>query len=75
MLRMVAFGPETHFVYPPKPANPKTPWNPEWNVRVRVKSSTIYPIGMDMSGMDEQDDRNEDKPKKKRNVLTDIFGR
>jgi len=75
MLRMVAFGPETHFVYPPKPANPKTPWNPEWNVRVRVKSSTIYPIGMDMSGMDEQDDRNEDKPKKKRNVLKDIFGR
>ena len=40
-----------------------------------MKYSTIYPIGMDMSGMDEQDDRNEDKLKKKRNVLKDIFGR
>lgn len=75
MLRMVAFGPETHFVYPPKPANPKTPWDPEWNVRVRVKSSTIYPIGMDMSGMEDQDDQEDDAPKKKRNVLKDIFGR
>lgn len=74
MLRMVAFGPETHFVYPPKPANPKTPWDPEWNVRVRVKSSTIFPIGMDMSGMDEQEDGNDGKPKKKRNILKDVFG-
>lgn len=74
MLRMIAFGPETHFVYPPKPANPKTPWNPEWNVRVRVKSSTIFPVGMDMSGMDEQEDQDSGKPKKKRNMLKDIFG-
>jgi hypothetical protein len=65
MLRMVAFGPETHFVYPPKPAKPSTPWNPEWNVRVRVKSSTIFPIGMDMSGMDEQDGERATKPKPK----------
>jgi len=65
MLRMVAFGPETHFVYPPKPANPATPWDPEWNVRVRVKSSTIFPIGMDMSGMDGQDEQPEEKPKEK----------
>lgn len=74
MLRMVAFGPETHFVYPPKPANPKTPWDPEWNVRVRVKSTTMTPIGMDMSGMDDQEDSDDGKPKKKRNVLKDIFG-
>jgi len=76
MLRMVAFGPETHFVYPPKPANPKTPWDPEWNVRVRVKSTTMTPIGMDMSGMDEQDDEdnNDGKPKKKKNLLKNIFG-
>ncbi len=75
MLRMVAFGPETHFAYPPKPANPKTPWDPEWNVRVRVKSTTMTPIGMDMSGMDEQDENNNDgKPKKKKNLLKNIFG-
>lgn len=73
MLRMVAFGPETHFVYPPKPANPATPWDPEWNVRVRVKSSTIFPIGMDMSGMDEQPQK-KPKSKSKMSLLKDILG-
>jgi hypothetical protein len=76
MLRMVAFGPEKHFVYPPKPANPATPWDPEWNVRVRVKSSTIFPIGMDMSGMDgqDQDEEPKEKPKSKMNLLKGILG-
>ena len=73
MLRMVAFGPETHFVYPPKPANPATPWDPEWNVRVRVKSSTIFPIGMDMSGMDEEPAK-KPKPKSKMSLLKGILG-
>ncbi len=73
MLRMVAFGPETHFVYPPKPANPATPWDPEWNVRVRVKSTAIFPIGMDMSGMDEQDDPQEEEPASKMKLLKGIF--
>lgn len=74
MLRMVAFGPETHFVYPPKPANPATPWDPEWNVRVRVKSTAIFPIGMDMSGMEEQGDaQEEEKPESKMKLLKGIF--
>jgi len=74
MLRMIAFGPETHFVYPPKPANPKTPWDPEWNVRVRVKSTTMFPIGMSMSGDEEQDDQGDGKPRKKKSLLKNIFG-
>ena len=65
MLRMIAFGPEKNFLYPPRPAKLTTPWNPEWNVRVRVKSTTIFPIGMDMSGMDEEGGKPGEKPKKK----------
>ena len=48
---MIAYGPESNFAWPPKPANPKTPWNPEWNVRVRTKSTTTAMLGMDMSAM------------------------
>jgi hypothetical protein len=51
MLRMIAYGPESNFAWPPKPANPKSPWNPEWNVRVRTKSTTTAMLGMDMAAM------------------------
>ena len=48
---MVAYGPETNLAWPPRPADPKQPWKPEWNVRVRTKSTTTAMLGMDMSGM------------------------
>jgi len=49
MVRMIAYGPELNLAHPPRPANPKAVWEPEWAVRVRVKST-----GMTMLGMDEQ---------------------
>jgi hypothetical protein len=49
MVRMIAYGPELNLAHPPRPADPKAPWNPEWAVRVRIKST-----GMTMLGMDEQ---------------------
>ena len=49
MVRMIAYGPELNLAHPPRPANAKAPWEPEWAVRVRVKST-----GMTMLGMDEQ---------------------
>lgn len=53
-LNMIAYGPETNIAYPPRPANPKQAWNPEWNVRVRTKSTATAMLGMDMSGMQQQ---------------------
>jgi len=49
MVRMIAYGPELDLAHPPRPANPKAPWEPDWAARVRVKST-----GMTMLGMDEQ---------------------
>ena len=49
MVRMIAYGPELNLAHPPRPANPNTPWNPEWAVRVRIKST-----GMTILGMEEQ---------------------
>ncbi len=72
MLRMIAFGPETNFAYPPRPANPKTPWTPEWNVRVRTKSTTTAILGMDMNDNDRRNDG--DKPQRKRSLLRGLLG-
>ena len=48
MLRMMAYGGESHIVHPPRPADPKAAWEPEWAVRVRVKSHTMAMLGQDM---------------------------
>lgn len=51
MLRMIAYGPESHLSHPVRPANAPKGWQPEWTVRVRTKSQTMAMLGMDMSGM------------------------
>ncbi|HSV51712.1 MAG TPA: hypothetical protein VLJ57_06330 [Burkholderiaceae bacterium] len=45
MLRMMAYGGESNFAHPPRPADPRAVWEPEWAVRVRVKSHTIAMLG------------------------------
>ena len=42
---LIAFGPEANFAYPPRPANPATPWAPDWSARVRYRSMTSWMIG------------------------------
>ena len=50
MLRMIAYGGESNFAHPPRPADPRAPWAPEWAVRVRVKSNTMAQLGEDQGG-------------------------
>jgi len=52
MLRAIAYGTELNMAYPPRPTDPKIPWEPDWNVKIRVKSMTTSMFGMpDMSEM------------------------
>lgn len=52
MVNLQAYGPQADFAYPPRPADTKKPWNPEWIARVRFRSSTMLMPGMeDMGGM------------------------
>jgi hypothetical protein len=51
MLRMIAYGSELNLVHPPRPTDPRTPWEPDWAVKVRVKSVANAMLGMDMSSM------------------------
>ncbi len=50
-LQMVAYGREANFSYPPRPASPKTPWNIQWEVKVRYRSATGGLLGQAMPGM------------------------
>jgi hypothetical protein len=50
-LQLAAYGDEANFSYPPRPTNPATPWNIQWQVKVRHRSSTGALLGMDMNEM------------------------
>lgn len=50
MVRMIAYGSESSIVHPPRPSDPKAPWEPEWAVRVRVKSQTMAALGGEVGG-------------------------
>lgn len=45
MLRMIAYGSEAYFAYPPRPTDPKIAWEPEWQTKVRVKSTHFSMLG------------------------------
>jgi hypothetical protein len=51
LFNLVAFGDETDFAFPPRPADPKAAWSPQWTVKVRYRSSVGGLLGMDMSQM------------------------
>jgi hypothetical protein len=51
MLRMIAYGNELNLAHPPRPADPKVPWEPQWAVKVRVKSVASAMLGMDTTEM------------------------
>jgi hypothetical protein len=46
MLRAIAYGHELNLAHPPRPTDPKVPWEPEWAVKVRVKSVASAVVGM-----------------------------
>jgi hypothetical protein len=60
MLRAIAYGTELNMAYPPRPKDPAVAWEPDWNVKIRVKSMTTTMLGMEgaggMGGMEATDD-------------------
>ena len=45
MLRAIAYGSELNLVHPPRPTDPKVAWEPQWAVKVRVKSVAMSMLG------------------------------
>ena len=46
MLRVIAYGSELNLAHPPRPSDPKAPWDPVWTAKVRVKSVASAMPGM-----------------------------
>jgi hypothetical protein len=46
MLRMIAYGTELNLAHPPRPTDPKVAWEPDWALKVRVKSVAFTMLGM-----------------------------
>lgn len=73
MATLYAYGPEEDFVYPPRPANPKTPWKPEWTAQIRHRSMNGFLLGMPERGTEarggkregDQNQQCQPKPKKR----------
>jgi hypothetical protein len=49
MLRMIAYGGEHSFAYPPRPTDVKVAWEQEWAVRLRLKTQTMAMLGQSMA--------------------------
>ncbi|MCC7486747.1 MAG: hypothetical protein IT529_17375 [Burkholderiales bacterium] len=45
ILNFIAYGPEANFVQPPRPQDPKQPWEQLWTVKVRHKSTASTLLG------------------------------
>lgn len=50
MVRMIGYGTELNLAHPPKPTNPNVVWEPQWAVKVRLKSVTNAMLGMESMG-------------------------
>ncbi|MGZ3259315.1 MAG: hypothetical protein ACXWIO_10725, partial [Croceibacterium sp.] len=50
MLNLYGYGPQSEFAYPPRPANAKAAWKPEWIARVRFRSNAMTMLGMPEMG-------------------------
>jgi hypothetical protein len=46
MVNGIAYGEELSLAQPPRPTDPKVAWEPLWAVKVRVKSTSMTPLGM-----------------------------
>jgi len=88
MLRMIAYGSEAFFAFPPRPTDPKIAWEPDWNTKVRVKSTHFSMLGGMGDGdsgprggrnqdptRDTQQEKKEEKKPNPVDLLKGLFGR
>jgi hypothetical protein len=85
MLRAVAYGHELNLVHPPRPSDPKVAWEPEWAVKLRVKSVASAVVGMpsmdeamrgsQREGVEPQAEQPKDKKPGPLDILRGVLGR
>ena len=56
MTQLYGYGPQADFAYPPRPADSRVAWRPEWIARVRFRANASVMLGMPAMGGFETDD-------------------
>lgn len=74
MTQMIAYGPEKHMTWPPRPAKAPASWQPEWGLRLRSKSTVMLPAGLGTAGGKGVEDAARPKADPKK-LLKGLFGR
>lgn len=63
MLQFIAYGEQLDMIHPPRPKDPKQPWEPQWSLKVRLKSTGMTPL-MAGGGEGERQGRSAERGKK-----------
>lgn len=73
---LTAFGPQESFAYPPRPADSKVAWRPEWTARIRHRSTTSWmqAQGMNMGSAGAQGQQANPNCKPKKGGLGGMLG-
>jgi hypothetical protein len=78
MLTLTAFGGESNFSSPMRPARAPAGWRPDWVVKLRTKSSYMGLLGVDMPQMAGDEGRGDQNgnpaPKKKKSLFDRAIG-
>ncbi|MFL6859106.1 MAG: hypothetical protein ACJ8EB_14540, partial [Allosphingosinicella sp.] len=82
MFTLTALGGEANFSHPVRPARAPAGWRPDWLVKLRIKSTYMGLLGMDMNAMmrgeagdrSEQGEGDQPRKKKKRGLLDGLGG-
>jgi hypothetical protein len=74
MLRMVAYGGEHFLGYPKRPTDPKVPYEPEWQVKVRNKSTFFSMLGGMPGGREHGDGNNPNQPQQQEQPSSGVGG-
>ncbi|MBU0592664.1 MAG: hypothetical protein KKH74_02895 [Gammaproteobacteria bacterium] len=75
MLQFIAYGQDLDLSHPARPKNPPKGWMPDWNAKVRLKSTTMTILGQDERGKsasEAEDERDSASPQHKKGG-TDIL--
>ncbi len=76
LLRVIAFGNELNLAYPPRPTDVRQAWEPQWAVKVRLKSVASAVLGLDGGrGKPENKPEKEDSKPSPLDRLRNILGR
>ena len=63
MIQFIAYGEDMYASYPPKPKDPKAPWNLIWSVKLRLKSTGMTPLaGTDAAEPKSSGEKEDDRP-------------